>query len=272
MSNVEAKPSDTILFPISEMDRGIVDLIPKMPTPPRWPAFQAVRHLNRAWKLRDIDPEMAIFRSITAEEEAATALFLSLKRRGYVGSEKIDQRSHIHKNAVIPFFSAITRVVTKVRHQMPRTQLLLDCNNTPPLLKIQLTLPDPLTGQRVFAYPHPPLHFSLLGGPAENDMKTEDFTSGLDEIVETSSVKSIVEYIRTRANQRNQLLYACAEGYPTVSPDGIENALALYQRDVFIILRIYLFIDPYPEKQLFAQQALYAFLKTLKLLPKNFEF
>ena len=33
-----------------------------------------------------------------------------------------------------------------------------------------------------------------------------------------------------------------------------------------------LLIEPYPKKQLFVQQALYAFLRTVKALPEDFEF
>jgi hypothetical protein len=265
------KPSDSILFPISEMDKGIADLIPQLPAPPKWPAFNALNHLNRAWKIREIDPHMAIFRSITAEEEAATALFLSLKRRHYIGSDKLKQRDHMHKNAVIPFFSAISRVLVKVKDRMPKFELILDTNNRLPLLQIRFNIIHPITGEPSMAYPDPPLHFSLLGGRSRDAMKTEDFSLGIDEIVTSRNVKSIIEHIKNRANLRNQVLYAGANGYPMIGGD-IEKGLLLYQKNVFFILRIYLLIDPYPMKQLFVQQALYAYLKTLKLLPADFKF
>jgi len=271
MTKTESKPSDSILFPLSELNKGIADAIPQMPTPPRWPAFQAMNHLNRAWKIREIDPEMAIFRSITAEEEAATALFLSIKRRGYDGADKLNKRKHVQKNALIPFFSAVSRVFVKVKDQMPDFEFNLDCNKTPPLLLIRFRHENPITGQVLWAYPQPPLNFTFKGGFEESAMKTEDFTAGVKELISQANVTNIIDYIRNRANQRNQILYASQEGYPLVTGD-IEKVLAQYQKNVFSILRVYFFVDPYPEKQLFVQQAIYAFLKMLNLIPMEYDF
>lgn len=267
----EMKISNSIVFPISELNRSIVDAIPTMPAQPKWPALQAVRHLNRAWKIRELDPEMAIFRSITAEEEAATAVFHSLRRRGYEGANKLKPRDHIHKNAVIPFFEAITRVLAKVGQMMPSTQLCLDCNNKPPLLIVRFEYIDPVSGEKLWAHPQPPLHFSLKGGPADGEMKTEDFSDGINDIVNAMNMNDIIEYLRNRANQRNQILYAGADGYPSIGGD-VDKALELYQRHVFVLLRMYFLIDPYKDKQLFVQQALYAFLKMLNLIPKEVVF
>lgn len=267
----EMQISNSIVFPISELDRAIVDAILAMPSQPKWPALQAVRHLNRAWKIREIDPEMAFFRSITAEEEAATAVFHSLKRRGYDGSNKLKPRDHIHKNAVIPFFDAITRVLAKVGENMPSTQLYLDNNNTPPLLVIRFDHTDPVTGEKLWAYPQPPLHFSLKGGPVDEEMKLEDFSEGINEVVNTNNMDDIISYLRNRANLRNKILYSGHNGYPSIEGD-VDKMLELYQRNVFVLLRMYFLIDPYIKKQLFVQQALYAFLKMMKLIPKDIVF
>jgi hypothetical protein len=259
------KPSDTISFPLTDLDRGIVDILPFMPDPSRWPAFNAVRHLNRAWRLREIDPQMAMFRAVTAEEEAATAIFQSLKRRGYSGTVKLKHRDHVHKNAVIPFFDAITRVIAKIGDQMPKTELIL--NSEEKRMEIRFRPIDPADTEDVWNYPTPPLHFSLSGGPATG-MKKEDFAGGVKEIVSGANVKDIIEYIRNRANFRNQLLYAAHNGYPNVSQD-IESEIQHIQRHVFIILRMYMLIDPYPSKQLFVQQALDAFLRLLRVMPQD---
>lgn len=260
------KPSDTLSFPLSDLDRGIVDILPFMPDPSRWPAFNAVRHLNRAWRLREIDPQMAMFRAVTAEEEAATAIFHALKRRGYSGAAKLKHRDHIHKNAVIPFFDAITRVVAQVGDQMPKTELIL--NSKEKRMEIRFRPLDPVDEDNFWAYPTPPLHFSLSGGPATGKMEKEDFAEGVKSIVTGANVKDIYEYIKNRANFRNQLLYAAPDGYPNVSQD-IESEIQHIQRHVFIILRMYMLIDPYPGKQLFVQQALDAFLRILRVIPKD---
>lgn len=180
MTQEETKPSDTIQFPMVELDRRIVDLIPAMPIPAKWPAFNSICHLNGAWKIKEIDPQMALFRAITAEEEAATALFLSLKRLGYDGAENLKKHNHVHKNAVIPVFDAITRVIAKVGSHMPPTEIFLDTNTKPHQLAIRFKHIHPLTGENLHAHPQPPLHFSITGGPSDGEMRREDFSAGID--------------------------------------------------------------------------------------------
>ena len=48
--------------------------------PGKHAARNAIRHLEQAFAVKDIDPEGAIFHAITAEEEVATAIFHALVR------------------------------------------------------------------------------------------------------------------------------------------------------------------------------------------------
>ena len=43
---------------------------------------------------------MAVFRAITAEEEAATAIFLVLKEQGYLNADTIRFKDHACKQAL----------------------------------------------------------------------------------------------------------------------------------------------------------------------------
>jgi hypothetical protein len=195
----DSRPVDTIEFPLQEFDRAIADLIPKLPGPAKWRAFNAVRHLNWAWKLRDVDREMAVFRAITAEEEAATAIFLALRRRNYDGADKLRPRDHVHKNAVIPFFDAITRVIAAHSALMPQAQLFLDTDEDPPLLTFRFSRPHPITGEPAWAYPQPPLNVSVSSGRIGEPKKEEDFAAGVEEIVRGAKVSNIMQYLRNRA-------------------------------------------------------------------------
>jgi len=270
MPQSEMKPSSTIIFNIPELDRWIVDLIPEMPKPSRWPAFNAIQHLNLSWKIKDIDPQMSLFRAITAEEEAATALFLSIKRHNYDGAKSLNKFSHIQKNTVIPVFDAISRVVAKFGSQMPPTEIYLDTKEEKPKLAIRFKKNHPLTGVPSYAYPIPPLNFSIFGGKANGTIKKEDFSAGIEEIVKNTNVNNIFEHLKNRANLRNQLLYAAPEGYPSIN-GNIETTLQQYQKNTFVILRMYMLIDPYAKIQLFVQQALYVFLKTINKLTESGE-
>lgn len=54
-------------------------------------------NLRKSWTLHPVDSEMYLFRAITAEEEAATALMLALKKQHYPNAEQLNPRNHTHK-------------------------------------------------------------------------------------------------------------------------------------------------------------------------------
>lgn len=58
---------------------------------------------------------MAIFRAITAEEEAATGLLRALQARGYADSREIQPRDHLQKAAVYPYLRAIAKHTSYLR-------------------------------------------------------------------------------------------------------------------------------------------------------------
>lgn len=255
-----ALPSSHLTFPLSEIDRGIADAIPKMSGPPQWPAFNAVRHLNRGWKIRKDDPNISVFRSIIAEEEAATAIFQSLRRRNYIGADKLRLRNHLQKNAVVPFFDAISRALAKVGDRGPRTEMILRNDLSPPRMELRAILPHPISGELSHMYPIPPLNFSVSGGLVGAARQQLDFREQMEEVVSESSARSIRDYLRERANLRNRVLYASSDGIPTVEGD-LDQGLAIHQRNVFMMLKLYFLIDPYAEHQEFVQQSLDGFLK-----------
>lgn len=266
----EKRLSDDLLFETGELDRALIDALFRLTTATRWPAINAVRHLNRAWKIRELDREMAVFRSITAEEEAATAILQSLKSHRYRGADKLKPRDHVQKSAIIPFFDAITRVLATMQNPPP-LQMHLDHQPDFPRLVLQIQLLHPVKGL-VWATPQPPLHFearhSVDGGAT---YEVQDFGRGVDELVASNGARSLIDYLRDRANTRNRLLYAPTNGYPQFGGD-VELALKKYQRNTFTLIRIYLMIEPYAQKQNFVQQALLSYLKALNLFQGTIGF
>src|SRR5919205_2516033 len=87
----------------TDYQRAVQELIQDRPSPGCHAANNALRHISKAWDIRNIDQEMAVFRSFCAEEEAAAAIFHALKRLRYLGTEKLDPRNHVQKVAVMPF-------------------------------------------------------------------------------------------------------------------------------------------------------------------------
>ena len=89
-------------------DKKCLELLEARPNRQSKHCFRnAINQLERAEILFPIDNPMAVFRCITAEEEAATGLMYCLKDKEYKNAKKLKPRDHIHKHAVIQFFSIL---------------------------------------------------------------------------------------------------------------------------------------------------------------------
>jgi hypothetical protein len=269
-SSGEAKPSSTIVFPVSDLERAITDAIPLMPPPSRWPAFNALRHLNRAWKLMLLDQEMMMFRCITAEEEAATALFKSLQRRKYDGATQLKSRRHVHKNAVIPFINAVGRVFASLPGEHPETVLFFNKTLSPPRFELRINTGVASEGKPIWAKSNP-LHFTLSKSTADGANLPIGFSARMAELASEVSATSVHHYLEDRAKLRNKLLYASSNGYFQSGGD-LNEIFNHYRRNVFTLLKIYFMVDPYERKQNFAQQCLTSFLSILKAGPDERTF
>jgi hypothetical protein len=240
----------------------IAEFILHTPAPGKHCARSAISHIQSAWAIRKIDLEMAAFRSLTAVEEATTAIFHSLKRHKYEGADKLQLRSHVHKAAVSPFLGAIETNFAKSKLEPFHPTLELRGTGANGKVMLRLEVPDGPDWAK-YAYPQPPLNFTFkINGERYH------FTEELERIVSTHNSVSILKHVKDLASRRNRLLYASAEGVPKVKELG--DGFLLKKRDVvFQHLCIYLMIDPYPQKQLFVQQTLESFLKMLNLLPDD---
>lgn len=215
-------------------------------------ARNAIRHLERAWRIREIDPEMAAFRAITAEEEAATAIFLVLKEHGYENAEKIKFKKHSYKQALEPFLRSIAKFLDKCAKDPgfpfgEKYVLSFDGEGD----KKRLSLSFNYKGGMVTCVP--PLGFSII----LND-KQYFFEKELLEITSASTRGDIVKHLERIAKKRNELLYAQPNGIPNAT--NIDRFLKRNRDTVLGFLRIYGLIYPYREKAIFVQQALNAFL------------
>jgi len=204
---------------------------------------------------------MAVLRCITAEEEAATALFRALRRRKYLRAETLNAHNHLHKNAVTPFFEAIERTFGAVVKAMPDVQFFVDLKGRRPRLALRQRIVDAVTGEDFWAYPQPPLNFLLQSGAVGRPEQKENFLDGILQIVREAKADSVRDYLRQRANDRNCVLYATKGGYYEVKLHR-EKGFEIYRQRVFGILKAYMLVDQYPQ-QLFVQQALDSFLQLI---------
>ena len=211
-------------------------------------------HLEKAERIGTIDPEMAIFRVFTAEEEAATSVFFAVKQRGYQNAGRLKHRNHTHKQALFPFLMAIKNYIAGTTPPPPPTRLLVKTEGSERRLTINLQIPDGM-----WVEPQPPLHFSIVGIA---DGRRARFGADMKRLAQSAGQSDVQEYLETCANLRNQLLYASEAGVPEVR-GGVEDTLVKGRSRVLVLLKAVCLIYPYREHSLFVQQALDAFLVTL---------
>lgn len=249
---------------LSAFEEKVVEHILQSSAPGKHAARSALRHLERAWKLVDEMPELAMFSAITAEEESATALFHVLKRCRYKGARLLKSRNHLHKTALHPFLLAVGKLFAEFKdHYCPLFEFNTDLSSDgTELLRIRLTVPDG-TGRRLWAYPLPPLEFTV-----SVDDEVHKFEPELSQLAIEKNAATAFAYVQYLSNRRNLALYAAPNGIPHV--DGSAEPFLIYRRSVvFSHLIALLLIDPYPQQQAFVQQSLNAFLSMLQMMPSE---
>src|SRR5690606_28165522 len=126
-------------------------------------------------------------------------------------AEKLDPRNHAHKSATTPFFRVLGSFF----------QETIGVNGLKPSLHIQteggkgrltVAIPMQVNGSTINAYPIPPLNFSI-----KSEGRSPSYRRQIERHAQSAGFANIINYVKKEANLRNQLLYANAEGYPTVN-------------------------------------------------------
>ncbi|MBR9910897.1 MAG: hypothetical protein GYB33_11175 [Gammaproteobacteria bacterium] len=228
----------------------------------------AIYHLEKAWQISEIDFEMAIFRAITAEEEAASSLFYCLKNNNYINSGRSSFKEHAHKLGLFPFVQGVGRFLGDVLQQdsSPFDKFNLRHINKDGRKAIELLLN--LRSQNITVTPLPPLHFTVSNSDTK-DVLT--FENNFKELINGLGYENSIKYIKSIANTRNEILYANSAGKPNVSGD-IPGYINLQKKKVMLFLRVVLMIDPWEKsegKSLFVQQCLDSYLLLLERITIN---
>jgi len=243
----------------TDYQKAVQELIKERPSPGRHAAFNALRHISKAWDLRNLDREMAVFRSFCAEEEAATAIFHALRRLRYPGAERLKHRDHVQKAAVMPFLWMVNKAFTIVYEEgfQPTVAIAEEEGRKRIILSFQVP------GSPYRAYPMPSLHFSLSEGDVPYRFEHE-----FDALKSIRNTETMKEYVHRGITQRNSLLYAGASGIPVLESD-VEPIIQSQLETVTTLLTVYLLIDMYPEHQLFVQQCLDVFIGLVINIPQE---
>ncbi|MEO6067398.1 MAG: hypothetical protein ABIQ41_05400 [Gemmatimonadales bacterium] len=243
---------------LTELEQRILGMVETRPSPGKHAARSAIHHAERARRIQGIDPEMALFRALTGEEEAARAIIHSLHRLRYPGAERLNWKVHRHKAAMIPFLAAVGGLIKKGPITVPQLQIVQRDGKDQPSVRFEFMLPD---GQVVGVTPRPPLDLQL----SVNDA-LHDFSPELDELLVDSAVKSLDKMIELRATERNGVLYATESGVPTITGD-IAPAIEVRRGNIFACIAVFLLVDTFQVHQRFVLQCLPTYLKMLSLLP-----
>lgn len=248
---------------LSPFDRKCRELLDSAPRFNSCNCFRnAFNHLELAERIKALDPLMAAFRTLTAEEEAASGLMYCLKELGYENAHMLKPKDHAWKNAMIPFLKMLGMFFAEVFAEK-RVQPKLHVQDQDGTTRLTLMVPVSVDGNEQWAYPIPPLNFGVT-----SDAKRIAYRRQLNSFLEAKGAKDVVTYVKEQANTRNRLLYAGSDGYPhsvEVPEDFYPQRLAR----VTALLRTYLLIFPYREKQLFVQDCLDAFLAMLGSLKNH---
>ncbi|CAK2424304.1 AbiV family abortive infection protein [Vibrio crassostreae] len=208
-------------------------------------AKSSIRYVERSFELAGTMPEVAAFLAITAEEEAATALFLALKSKGYLRSSELKMHDHKHKGGLYPFLTLLG--VALELSEVPY-QLVVDNNNGRDTLRTQMQIGD------FVLQPDPPLN--QVNVDASGDAK--NYLHEVRAVASERGITSIFQYIKDIANKRNLLLYASATALPSV-----ENVNAELQRHIgatILIHIIYLLVIQH-SKQNLVEECVNVYLK-----------
>lgn len=254
-----AKMTESVTDPMLVFREPLRLAVSKLPRPVKLRAENSLDGFERARRLIDIDREMASFRAITAEEEAAAALFRSFQERKYPGAELLSPKDHKHKAALGPFIQA-------VRHQLATTgkfTMTVQLDASAPSLTISLPMSQ-------FGIDHPDnLHLTLvqpLGIVATfPGIEPDDHFDRSLKVVAGS--RQVNKLIQSEANTRNHLLYASDSGLPRSK--ATLATIEMRQRRAEIALMLTIAVLQTEELQGMATQCLGAFLKVLGCSKKD---
>lgn len=243
---------------MQDFRESLKTLILKSGVPGRHSARNAISCLERAYKLIEVDPEIAVFLAITALEESSSAIFHSIKRKKYIHADRLNPRDHIQKIAILPFMQSLGSVFKILNSYEP--QVIIDTKVPNPKLEVRVKIKK--DGKPQYAFPIPPLNFQISVN--ENPYF---FEKEFKELSESKKVKEMIEYVRRLANLRNKILFASSGGIPKISSSALDF-VKTKENQVFNCLTLFLLVDQHP-KQLFVQQGLISFLKMIKKIPQD---
>jgi hypothetical protein len=199
---------------------------------------------------------MAYFQALTAEEEAAAALFHSLQRQGYTRARRLRWRNHLHKASVSVFLDAIALAFRTMQPSDTKVQLLLGGKRRGHGVSLLISRGGSGKEAGQYGIDHPFEFGSTVDG------HFDDFLEEVGRVAKASNLKMLETRLKDRTHRRNRALYASESGIPRFQGD-ISRHLEAMRNVVFRILLMFIIVDLEAGRQKFAQQALDGYLKLM---------
>lgn len=241
---------------LSSFDNLCIEMLESLPNSKEKHCFRsALNHLNIAQKIVEVDLTMAVFRAITAEEEAATGLMLELKNKKYNNAEKLEIHNHIHKGAVIELMSV---VIQFLEDNFSGSFYNLSIHKVDEQLFLKLHAEMNINNERITVIPEPPLSLSF-----RIEEKRFSMMRQIQTLLQRRGSQTLKAHLKQKANLRNMLLYASDKGSPG-KPVIEEKFFPIQLKKVLAMLRTYLMVTPYNEQQPSMQDSIDIFLMMVK--------
>jgi hypothetical protein len=245
-----------------KIERALRASVPNLPKIVRFRAQNALDHIDRAHRLLDTDRAIASFCAITAQEEAAAALFSALQYQSYPRSDELQIRDHNFKAALVPFLDAV---------QMSLSQgfQTVDVQFDPTAPKIRVSVPLYVEGVPRFRLElvDPLDLYATRGGRDGAPDAPEDYGDQLSKLATLRGSKDIRKMVAQLARQRNSLLYASDGSLPVsrASPAVIDNR----KKSVLLILGLVIGVLQTATHQGLAVRGIEVLLQIVKRIPKE---
>lgn len=247
----------------SSTEIELLSLLESLSGQGRYCCSNAIHHLKKAWEIRTVDPQMAVFRAITADEEAASAVMWELRNIGYANSDKLNPHNHHHKNAVIVFLEVFRRFLFRFP-DLINSETWIDIGEIvetkKPVLALRISKPS---GEILTI--SPPLKFEILIDDETNNIfnVAPSFKAELNSFLSDEKENSLKAFLKKSANERNILLYASLNGSARIQELNDEYLLTRKRR-VFRQIITYLMIKLYDDQKFpLVQNCLNAFLSMI---------
>jgi hypothetical protein len=233
----------------------------KLPKPLKLRLRNTLEHFDRSARLVDIDLEMASFRAITGEEEAATTLMRAVQLRRYPDAEKFIPYRHQHKAGVIACVMALRNSLLPI---LAEFQLVFNFEKGRIDIKVPLSTFGVKGGENYAIQPEEPLGFThTREGVEENRL----FDDALQRLAAASNYPTIRKLVEAQANARNNLLYASDSAMPAsrATLETLANRESRALAMLVLAVMVYQARKPLP----LVRQVIPAFLKIISRIQER---